>query len=390
MRSLSTEVKLAAAIVAIALLVSLAGAHVAAGALDASVAAAGHESLRAAAGALATEERTEVEKLSATLDGLLGNADLREAFVARDRARLLAVAAPILKTLEERDGISHWYFHAPESEPTVFLRVHLPGLFGDRVQRVTLKRAIETGELGAGMELGATAFALRAVRPWVHGGRVLGYVELAEDIDHFLSAVKARTGDDYGLLLMKKYLDEREWASVLGPRANTWNDRPDVVVVDATTFTDGIVDYDGDVAKVPEAGETLGHVERGDRVFARAIFPMRDATGRRVGGVFILRELTSARASARDAAVRTALALVALGLAGALAAIWIVRRLVFRRLGAVRLALEARAGEDALPPSRVVQLRSEDEIGRLEALLDRILFPSHARGTDAPPPETGD
>jgi hypothetical protein len=390
MRSLSTEVKVAVAIAAIALSVSLAGARVVKGALDASVAAAGHASLRAAADALATEERTEVEKLSATLDGLLGNDDLREAFVARDRARLLALTAPILKTLKERDGISHWYFHAPEPDPVVFLRVHLPELFGDRVERVTLRRAIETRELGAGLELGATAFALRAVRPWVHEGRVLGYVELAEDIDHFLSAVKARTGDDYGLLLMKKYLDEREWAAVLGPRANTWNDRPDVVVVDATTFTEGIVDYAGDVAAVPEGGEALGQVERADRVFARAIFPVRDAAGRRVGGVFILRDLTSARTATRAAASGMALLLVAIGLAGALATIWTVRLLVFRRLGALRRDLEARAAVDGLPPSRVVQLRSEDEIGRLEALLDRVLFPSRGRGTDAPPPATGD
>lgn len=385
MRSLSLQVKLAAALVALAIVVSLAGARVAARALEESAAATGRASLAAAAAAFAAEEQHEIEKLSATLDGLLGNEDLRDAFLSRDAARLLAVAKPVFETLRDRDGVSHWYFHTADPEPTVFLRVHRPDLSGDRVDRATLRRAIDTRELGAGKELGKTAFALRAVRPWIHRGKVIGYVELAEDIDRFLSIAKARTGDEYGLLLLKKYLDERAWASVLGPRANTWNDRPDVVVVDTTTFTDGIVDYAGDLAAVPDRGDSLGELERGDRVFARAIFPVRDAAGRRVGGVFILRDLTAARAAARAGVVRTTFALIALGVLAALVAAGLVRALVFSRLGALRRALEARAADDGLPQSRIVRLRSEDELGRLEALFDRVLFPSRARdGFDEP------
>ena len=79
-------------------------------------------------------------------------------------------------------------------------------------------------------------------------------MELAEEIDHFLTALKSRTGDEYGLLVKKRFLDEEAWAKVLGPRANTWNDRPDVVVVDTTTFTEGIIDYPGDLEALPDGG----------------------------------------------------------------------------------------------------------------------------------------
>jgi hypothetical protein len=38
-----------------------------------------------------------------------------------------------------------------------------------------------------------------------------------------------------------------------------------------------------------------------------------------------------------------------------------------------------RAARDDLPPSRYVEVESEDEIGRLEGLLRRVLYPSRAR-----------
>jgi hypothetical protein len=251
------------------------------------------------------------------------------------------------------------------------------------VERATLRQAIETRDLGAGKELGRTAFALRAVRPWVHEGKVIGYMELAEEIDHFLTAMKARTGDDYGLLVKKRFLDERAWADVLGPRANTWNDRPDVVVVDTTTFTEGIVDFEGDLEALPERGLTLGRVTRGDRIYVRGIFPVLDAGGRKVGGLFVLRDFTRHDGALRTARLQTFLALLGVAAAAALAVVLLVRRLVFVRLSRLRRDLEVRATEAGLPPGRVVQLESEDEIGRLEALFRRVIFP--ARGRDEPP-----
>jgi hypothetical protein len=377
-RSLSVELKLAIAVLATCVAASLAGAWIAGGIYERNVETAGLSNLRAAAEAFAGQERSEIEKLAATIDALLANDELRTAFEARDRDRLLRLAGPLFATMKERDRITHWYFIEPETR-TVFLRVHKPELRGDRVDRVTLQRAIETRELGAGKELGQTAFALRAVRPWVHGGKLIGYVELAEEIDHFLTALKSRTGDEYGLLVKKRFLDEHAWARVLGPRSNTWNDRPDVVVVDTTTFTEGIIDYDGDVAAIPDTGEALGEVERGDRAYVRGIFPVLDASGRKVGGLFVLHDFTRAHRALVSGLVQAFLVLLALGVVAAAIVIALVRWLVFSRLERVRRDVEARAAQDGLPPSRYVELESEDEIGRLEGLLRRVLFPSRAR-----------
>jgi hypothetical protein len=381
LRSLSVELKLLLAFVAIAAVVSLASRRVVGAAYERSVSAVAAASLQA--DAFEARERSELDKLAAVLDALLAHPELRDAFAARDRDRLLALAAPIFETLRRRDGVSHWYFHAPDPERTVFLRVHRPELFGDRVDRVTLRRAAETRDLGAGKELGKTSFALRAVRPWLHDGVLLGYMELAVEIDGFLAAMKARTGDEYGLVVRKGFLDEREWASALGSRANTWNDRADVVVVDATSFTDGLVDFAGDLDAVPEHGRVLGEIERADRAFVRGVFPLRDASGRRVGALFVLRDFTAHRATKHEQLARVSLALVVFALAGAGAVALGVRLLVFRRLARLRRALERRAAEERLPPARVVELRSEDELGRLEGLFERLADARAPR--DGPP-----
>src|SRR5512140_842429 len=272
MRSLSVELKLIFAVVAISIAASLVAARSAGGIFRQNVEEAALASLQTAADAFAAQERSDVEKLASTLDALLANEDLRAAFVARDRERLLAAASPLFETMRARDRITHWYFIEPGPAPTVFLRVHRPELHDDALDRATLRIAAETMDLGAGKELGRTAFARRAVRPWVRDGKLLGYMELAEEIDHFLGAIKSRTGDEYGLLVKKKFLDERAWAAVLGPRSNTWNDRPDVVVVDTTTFTEGIIDFGGDLEMIPDAGLSLDEVERGDRSYVRGIF----------------------------------------------------------------------------------------------------------------------
>jgi len=390
MRSISVEVKLVVAVLAVALGVAVTGARFAGSIFERNVERAGLDALQGANAVFAAQERAEIEKLAATLDALLANDELREAFVARDRERLLAAATPLLSTMRERDRITHWYFHTPGPELQVFLRVHRPRVNGDRVKRVTLARAVETRELGAGKELGKTAFALRAVRPWIHEGEVIGYMELAEDIQGFLASMKARTGDEYGLLVKKSFLDEAAWATALGTRANTWNDRPDVVVVDTTTFTEGIIDYAGDVSAIPDEGQLLGTVERNERRWVRGIFPVRDATGRQVGGLFVLHDQTAQHMAVRAGYLESFFVLIVLALVAAAIVIGLVHRLVFVRLERLRREMEARAASAELPPGRVVQLRSEDELGRLEAMFHRILFPIRERPAAPQPGESPD
>ena len=88
MGSVSVEIKLGVAVLAICLVAAVAGAKVAGEVFEGNLEDAALATLQGAADGFAAQERSEIEKLSTTLDVLLANDDLRVAFLARDRKRL--------------------------------------------------------------------------------------------------------------------------------------------------------------------------------------------------------------------------------------------------------------------------------------------------------------
>ncbi len=331
------------------------------------------QSLREAAGLFSALERVEVQKMSALLDDVRGRADLREAFLAGDRARLLALAGPVFERTRARDAVvTHLYFIEPNR--TCFLRVHRPDLYGDRIERMTLARAAESGNTSSGMELGQTAYALRVVRPWFDGPRLIGFVEMAEEIGHFLVRMKQETGYEFGLLAKKKYLDEKTWYRVIAGGRDTWAARPDVVVVDSTSYGEGLIDYRGDIDAIPETGQALGEAVRDGRALIRGIFPVRDAADRRVGALLVQQDFTRMHAALERGRIRLAATVLLASVLGFGLAWLAVDLLVLRRLRQVA---------DALAPVAKTEADGGDELQRL-ARLAALRHPA-ARQTDAPP-----
>ncbi len=326
-------------------------------------------SLREAAGLFASLERVEVQKMSALLEDVRSRSDLRDAFLAGDRARLLALAAPVFDRIRAQDPVvTHLYFIEPNR--TCFLRVHSPDLYGDRIERMTLARAAETGNTSSGMELGQTAYALRVVRPWFAGVRLIGFVEMAEEIGHFLVRMKQETGNDFGLLAKKKYLDEKTWYRVIPGGRDTWKARPDVVVVDSTSYGEGLIDYHGDLDAIPETGKVLGEALRNGRALIRGIFPVRDAADRRVGALLVQQDFTRMHAALERGRVHMATAVLIASVVGFGLAWLLLELLLLRRLARVA---------DALAPDPA----GGDELQRLSRLA-ALRHPA-ARQSDAPP-----
>jgi HAMP domain-containing protein len=264
------------------------------------------------------------------------------------------------------------YFLEPEPSRKVFLRVHRPEQHGDVVHRATLSRAIDTLAFGGGKELGQTAFALRVVRPWYgRDGSLVGFAELAEEIDHFVARLKQQTGDDYGLLVEKVFLDKQAWARSRAGRRNNWDDRPRSVVVNTTTADEAIIAFDGDLSSVPDGGMLLGEEERAGRIYARGIVAVKDAAGRRVGGLFVLHDVTRLHAGVAEALRGVYFVLAALAAVLAMLLVVLVDRVVLRRLGRMRRELEVLTGRFAVGDLevRVPQATGRDEVGRFEQAL---------------------
>lgn len=333
---------------------------------------AAEQAIAGAGASFAALERADVEKLDATLRALSADEALVTAFARRDRARLLAAAEPVFALLKENHAITHMYFIEPEPSRKVFLRVHRRDQFGDVVHRATLTRAIDTLSFGAGKEFGLNAFALRVVRPWyARDGSLVGFVELAEEMDHFVARLKQQTGDEYGLMIEKVFLDRSAWAKTRQGERNNWDDRARAVMVNATIADEREMVFDGDMSAVPDAGLYLEEDHHEGKVFVHGLVPVKDAAGRRVGGLFVLHDITALHAS-MDQALRSIYAVLA-GLAVVLGffLVALVNGVVLRRLERMAHDLEVVSGRFSVGDYdvRVPRPTGDDEVGHLEAAL---------------------
>jgi hypothetical protein len=256
----------------------------------------------------------------------------------------------------------------------VFLRVHRPALHSDPVRRPVVARAVAELRTVSGRELGKTAFALRVVRPWLRDGRLLGFLELGEDVPTFLGRVKAMTGDELGMLLAKERLDRHAWGAVVGS-GDRWDERPDLVVVEATTADEGALGGLGRLADVPDAPEVLEQVRGDGRLRLRGVFPLRAEDGAKVGAVVVIHDATGLRAGVRDVRGRVIM-LVAL-LAAALGAllVFLLEALVFERLARMERILEDLPGRLERGEYQLAEPgpARDDEIGRFERFFEKAL-----------------
>lgn len=374
MSSMSIKLKLTIAVVFCLGAIALVNAALARRTYQRDLEYAAEQAVQSAGKTFASMEKREVDKLSSTLDALLGDRALAAAFAQRDRDRLYELAAPIFRELKERHGVTQWTFIDPSR--AVFLRVQRPDLHDDVIERITLQTAIRTSDAASGKELGRTVFALRTVRPFAANGKLLGYLELAQEIDTFLARMKAETGDEYGLVVQKQFLDERAWAATRGERRNNWGDDPEIVAADTTDAGVPIVGSSADLKSMPEGGRFLSPVERGPQLFVRGVIPVLDAAGRRVGGVFVLRDATAMRDRMMAGQKGSAAVVAVVALAMLALLLLMFETLVFRRLTRMTAAMEdvsIRLTGGDYDVGGTVRPSAPDEIGRFEGFLANFL-----------------
>jgi hypothetical protein len=335
--------------------------------------AAQHEVERAQA-ALRSQEVAELDRLSALLEALTGDESLAEALARRDRAGLLAEAGPMFQRLREAHGITHLYFHDADPARGVLLRVHRPELFGDVVRRQTFRQAVESGREAGGREFGRTAFAVRAVRPWHRDGRLIGYVELGTDVHTFLARLKDVTGDDYGMLLDKRQLEPAAWVAMTG-HPERWDDRPELLAVTTTSGDEAMFAALGRVEELPASPRLLERRAQGARTLIRGSFPLRGAGGEVMGAVLVVHDITPLLTGADELRVRVVVLVVLLAAALAALVIFLLETLVFERLQRMSAALERLPERLAKGEYQPVEAspRADDELGRVEAFLDRAI-----------------
>jgi hypothetical protein len=333
--------------------------------------ALGAESVTGAQKLFTILEARETSKMAAVSETLMMNPQVRDAFAAKDRNRVLELTAPLYPKLKS-EGITNWMFHTPEPDMVVFLRLHNPAKFGDHLNRFMDREVVRTHAMVIGNELAKAGFAVRILRPFYDSkGEVTGYVELGEEIGQFIHTMKNQTGDDYGLLLSKKFVDRKFWAdsSAVWKRRDNWDDNANYVVADKTTSSDAIIQFQGELAAVPADGKALEYFRDGNSVLVRGIFPIHDAAGNTVGAMFVVRDISATYVAMRHTQnVLVLLTTVALTL-GIVMVLTLLTRLVFRRLEHIIVVATRVVGGDYETEIRV---SSDDEVGQFEQLFEQF------------------
>jgi PAS domain S-box-containing protein len=243
------------------------------------------------------EQDEDAQLLKGFISLLQKDNDLREAWLAKDRKALLKFSMSIFDNIRQQHKITHFYFH--ELDSVCFLRVHNPSIYGDYIDRFTMHSAVRDAKTAYGIELGPLGtFTLRVVYPWQIDGRLVGYIELGEEIEHITSELNEALGVELCLIINKSYLDRAKWEEgmkMLG-RQPLWNQFPNFVI-SGSTF-----------AKLPPAlsiyleehsiCDNKEHLSRAiklpsnNRYYLGRFLPLIDAGGRDVGDIAVHVDIT--------------------------------------------------------------------------------------------------
>jgi methyl-accepting chemotaxis protein len=311
-----------------------------------------------------TLEQNDTKMLSSTLTALLDNNELKKLFVEKDRSKLYEAASPLFERLKDNYGITHWYFHNLEPDETNFLRVHNYEKNGDKISRFTYKNATAQKKFAAGKELGQTAFALRVVHPYYNSdNKLIGYMELGEEIEHFLSIMKNETRHEYGLIVLKEYVDEESWKSIRQEKGleDNWNDHEDILLIEST---DDTLSYIGHSIKdLPDEGLVLKKYHQGNAYLAQSAFPIYDAGNRKVGSTFVLTDLTLQFIQMKDEMIRVSLIFLTIIIVFGIFTHFSIAK-IMKRLDAI-VSIVKSFSEGAGNLTQRIQLQSDDELGAL-------------------------
>lgn len=144
--------------------------------------------------------------LARAITALSSNQTLLEKMQSGQRDAIYAEFEDDFERLKNQTNITHGYFIDPNGD--VLLRAHKPDQFGDRLSRTTYLKSARTQKLACGIEMGMNFYSLRCVQPVYLGEshEFIGYIELAEEIDHIFHELKEATGNDLAILLVDDFI----------------------------------------------------------------------------------------------------------------------------------------------------------------------------------------
>ena len=166
--------------------------------------------------------------------------------------------------------------------------------------------AVRDVKTAYGIELGPLGtFTLRVVHPWLIDGKLVGYIELGEEIEQTISKLKGTLGVELCLVIKKSYLTRAKWEEgmkMLGREAQ-WDKFPNFVISGSTfaRLPAALRKYLEKLSRCDNE-EHLSHVLKmssNNRYYLGRFLPLIDAGGRDVGDIAVHADITEEVAGLR-------------------------------------------------------------------------------------------
>ncbi|MDK9704763.1 MAG: ATP-binding protein [Sulfuritalea sp.] len=272
----------------------------------------------------AAVEKLFVQKLDkdtnlmlATMRALMTNPSIERAFRDLDRPALTRQLGPLFASLRDKHRITHLYFTGPDL--INLYRFHSPDEFGDEIDRLTTIKAKERQDAVHGLELGSLGtLTLRLVMPWQRDGRVIGYLEIGEEIEHLIGEIGESLSVDMLVLVDKRMVLPEQWqrGQALMKRGGSWERFASHVALAQTT--DRLpATLDDPTLQNLLTGRTAEIEDQGRSLHLAAV-PLRDAGQRHIGDLVVIRDITAMKSAFQWSivAVTTIGLLAAIGMIG--------------------------------------------------------------------------
>ncbi len=237
----------------------------------------------------------DAEIMTARLEEILNNQTLQKLWMEKNRAELLEKSQPIFNHLHSVNRITHFYFH--RLDKVNFLRVHHPQRFGDLITRYTLNESARTKKLSYGIELGPLGtFTLRVVHPWIIEGKLVGYVELGEEIDHITPLLKNLSNTDLIFLIKKTFVNRASWKAGLKAmkKEANWDQFKDFVIIDSTleNINLPLASLYTKLIKFNHPN-TIFSLSLNNQKYRGGFISLKDVSGVEVGKIIVLKNFTT-------------------------------------------------------------------------------------------------
>jgi len=254
---------------------------------------------------------SDTELMNAIIEmAIFKNPQIQAAFLAKDRTRLTELTLPLLEELRSKYRITHLYFH--DANLVTFLRVHNLKDYGDISKRYTVQMAKESGRPFSGIEIGLFGtFTLRVVQPWWVNGEVVGYIQLGERIDHIVKKLHDVLGVELYVSIYKEFLHRKKWEKGMRQyigRDPHWDQFSTAVIIDQTL--DEIPEV---IGRLLEKGHHDYRQVSPDRTLSLAgrhyryrFLPLDEVSGREVGDLVVLIDVTEQLADLYETILLTA------------------------------------------------------------------------------------